>query len=119
MPETYFPINQEVSSFFVKFAPEGHVESRVDDTAVIKLLDEDRGRDKMYTLKISKKGGKMSLYDSRITRPFFWTEQTEREVDTAIDTHTMRIMQEDYVGFWIMYRYETGIGGQLRYEFKI
>jgi len=113
MPETYFPINQDVTSFFVKFAPEGDIESTEDDTAVIKLIDDDLSRDKMYTIKIAKKGGKISLYNSQITRPFFFDSQTERQVDTATDTHTMRRMQEDYVGFWVIYKYESGIGGQL------
>jgi len=113
MPETYFPVNQDVTSFFVKFAPEGDIESTDDDTAVIKLIDDDLSRDKMYTIKISKNGGKISLYNSQITRPFFFDTQTEREMDSTTDTHTMRRMQEEYVGFWVIYKYESGIGGQI------
>ena len=52
LPETYFPVNQEVSSFFVKFPGHGEVTSTEDDTAVIKLLDDKRSRDKMYTIKV-------------------------------------------------------------------
>ena len=85
--------DQDVTSFFVKFAPEGDIESTDDDTAVIKLIDDDLSRDKMYTIKISKNGGKISLYNSQITRPFFFDTQTEREMDSTTDTHTMRRMQ--------------------------
>ena len=117
MPETYYPVNQEVSSFFVKFAPQGDIESTDDDTAVIKLIDEDLDRTKMYTIKISKKGGKMALYDSRLTSPFFFGQtQNDREVDTAADSHTTRLMQEEFVGFWVMYKYEEGYGGQIRWD---
>ena len=73
LPETYFPLNQETASFFVKFPGEGDVAATDDDTAVIRLLDERRGRDKMYSVKIRRATGKISLYDSRITRPFFFT----------------------------------------------
>ena len=115
VPETYFPVNQEVSSFFVKFAPEGDIESTAEDTAVVRLLDAARGKEKMYSVKISKKGGKLALLDSRITRPFFFTDsRTEREVDSATDTRTTRLMQEDYVGFWLTHRYEPGYGAQIR-----
>ena len=116
VPETYFPVNQEVSSFFVKFAPEGDIESTAEDTAVVRLLDGARGKEKMYSVKISKKGGKLALLDSRITRPFFFTDsRTEREVDSATDTRTTRLMQEDYVGFWVTHRYEPGYGAQIRW----
>ena len=60
-------------------------------------------------VKISKKGGKISLHDSRITRPFFFETQTEREVDSVSDTTTMRLMQEQYVGFWVIHKYESGM----------
>ena len=114
-PETYFPVNQEVSSFFVKFATAGDIDSTDDDTAVIRLLDDKKSRDKMYSIKISKKGGEIALYDSRVTRPFFFENNSERKVDSVTDTHTMRLMQEQFVGFWIIYRYESGYGGQIRY----
>lgn len=117
VPETYYPVNQEVTSFFVKFAPEGDIESTDDDTAVIRLLDSDRSRNKMYTIKISKEGGKMSLYHSQITSGFFLlgNSQSEREVDTATDPRTTRMMQEDFVGFWVKYKYESGYGGQVSF----
>ena len=41
--------------------------------AVIRLMDQNRGTDKMYSIKIKRKTGTVSLYDSRITRPFFFT----------------------------------------------
>ena len=72
-PETFFPLNKDVSSFFVKFPPETDIEATEDDMAVIRLLDQKRGTDKMYSIKIRRKTGKVSLYDSRITRPFFFT----------------------------------------------
>ena len=115
VPETYFPLNQETSSFFVKFAPEGDVEATEEDTAVIRLLDERQGQDKMYSVKIKRSTGKISLLDSRITRPFFFTSQTEREVDTAtVDINTSRQLAVDYVGFWIKFKYEPGYGAQIR-----
>ena len=117
VPETYYPVTQEVTSFFVKFAPEGDIESTDDDTAVIRLLDGDRSRNKMYTIKISKEGGRMSLYHSQITSGFFLlgNSQTEREVDTATDPRTTRMMQEDFVGFWVKYKYESGYGGRVSF----
>ena len=73
VPETFFPLNKEISSFFVKFPPESDIEATEDDTAVIRLMDQNRGTDKMYSVKIRRKTGKVSLYDSRITRPFFFS----------------------------------------------
>ena len=73
IPETFFPLNKEISSFFVKFPSEADIEATEDDTAVIRLMDQNRGTDKMYSVKIERKTGKVSLYDSRITRPFFFS----------------------------------------------
>ena len=73
LPETFFPLNKETSSFFVKFPAEADIEATEDDTAVIRLMDQNRGTDKMYSFKIQRKTGKVSLYDSRITRPFFFS----------------------------------------------
>ena len=38
------------------------------DVAVIRLMEKDKDRRKMYTIKIFREGGKIALYESRITR---------------------------------------------------
>ena len=38
--------------------------------------------------------------------------QTEREVDSVSDTATMRLMQEQFVGFWVIHKYESGMCAQ-------
>ena len=127
VPETHYPVTQEVTSFYVKFAPEGDIESTEEDTAVIRLMDSDRyviiviiifividftiitllsliviiiiiivrSRSKMYTIKVSKEGGRMSLLHSQFSTPFFLlgNSQTEREVDTATDPRWLNINQ--------------------------
>ena len=123
VPETHYPVTQEVTSFYVKFAPEGDIESTEEDTAVIRLMDSDRyviivigiiiiifvtiitllsliviiiivrSRSKMYTIKVSKESGRMSLLHSQFSTPFFLlgNSQTEREVDTATDPRWLTI----------------------------
>ena len=34
----------------------------------------------MYTVKIFREGGKIGLYESRITRNFFFSNENDREV---------------------------------------
>ena len=41
--------------------------------------------------------------------------ESEREVDTAsLDINTSRQLGQDYVGFWVMFKYEAGYGAQIR-----
>ena len=37
----------------------------------------------------------------------------DREVAVYADPQTLRRLEDDYVGFWVQYRYEEGYGGQL------
>ena len=38
------------------------------------------------------------------------------EVAKFEDFETRRRMEDDYVGFWVQYKYDEGYGGQLRYR---
>jgi len=115
VPETLFPISGDTSVFFVNLGSLGDIGSQEDDTAVIRLLDDKKEKEKMYTIKIYREGGKIALYESRITRSFFFSSsQTEREVSTSNDLQMIRRLEQDFVGFWVQYKFEEGYGGQLR-----
>lgn len=87
-----------------------------DEAAVVRLLGPDLDREKMYSVKVYRKDGRVALYDSKITRTFFFANEAEREVDTATDFQTLRRLQQGFVGFWLRYKYEPGYGGQIRYK---
>ena len=120
VPQTVFPIQHDefyrsdVGVFFLTLGPLGNGENDVDDTAVIRLLDQDKDRKKMYTIKIFRKLGKIAIYDSQITRSFFFSNENDKQVAKYEDPITLRKLEAGYVGFWIQYKYEDGYGGQLR-----
>ena len=45
--------------------------------------------------------------------PSFLILLDDREVAVYADPQTLRRLEDDYVGFWVQYRYEEGYGGQL------
>jgi hypothetical protein len=85
-----------------------------DDVAVVRLLDDEKDRRKMLTIKLHRKEGRLVLYESKITRSFFFSNENDREVAKFEDFEMKRRMEEGYVGFWVQYKYDEGYGGQLR-----
>jgi len=119
VPETIFPMvkdaetTMDVGVFFVSLGPSQRSGNKGDDTAVIRLLDEAKDRKKMLTIKIDRKSGKVALYESKITRNFFFSNENDKEVAKFKDSQMKRRMEEGYVGFWVQYRYQEGYGGTL------
>ena len=64
-----------------------------NDVAVIRLLGREKDRRKMYTIKIFREGGKIALYESRITRSFFFSNENDREVAVFADPKTLRRLE--------------------------
>ena len=125
VPETIFPIDHDeyfradVAVFFVTLGSMNDGGNDQKDTAVIRLLDNMKDRRKMYTIKIFREKGKIALYESKITRSFFFSNENDREVAAYEDPQTLRRLEQDYVGFWVQYKYDEGYGGQLRYFPKL
>ena len=119
VPETVFPVEHQeylrsdIAVFYVSLGDVFDINNRQEDVAVIRLLGKKKDRRKMYTIKIFREGGKIALYESRITRSFFFSNENDREVASYADPQTLRRLEEDYVGFWVQYKYEDGYGGQL------
>jgi hypothetical protein len=113
VPETVFPMSQDTFAFFVTLGSPDDVGNREDDTAVIRLLDEKKDKQKMYSIKIYREEGKIALYESKITRSFFFENENDREVAQSNDLQTFRKLELGYVGFWVQYKYEEGYGGQI------
>jgi len=119
VPETTFSVENDdtfradIAVFYVKLGSMFEVSSDEKDVAVIRLMEKDKDRRKMYTIKIFREGGKIALFESRITRSFFFSNENDREVAVYADPQTLRRLEEDFVGFWVQYKYEEGYGGQL------
>jgi len=114
VPETVFPMTQDIGAFFVTLGSLDDVGNLEDDTAVIRLLDDKKDRQKMYSIKIYREDGKIALYESKITRSFFFaTSETDREVAKTESFQTQRQLEQGFVGFWVQYKYEAGYGGTL------
>jgi len=119
VPETSFPVEfddyyqADIAVFYVKLGSVFDVGNKDEDVAVIRLMNREKDRRKMYTVKIFREGGKIALYESRITRSFFFSNENDREVAVYADPQTLRRLEDDFVGFWIQYKYEEGYGGQL------
>ena len=119
IPETSFPVDfddyyqADIAVFYVNLGSVFDVGNKDEDVAVIRLMNKEKDRRKMYTVKIFREGGKIALYESRITRSFFFSNENDREVAVYADQQTLRRLEEDFVGFWVQYKYEEGYGGQL------
>jgi hypothetical protein len=85
-------IQEKIYENFYVQGPPYESKNSGDDIAVVRLLDDDKDRKKMLTIKFHRKEGRLVLYESKITRR----------------------MEDDYVGFWVQYKYDEGYGGQLR-----
>ena len=74
IPETSFPVNHDeeynadISVFYVTLGSVFETGNNEEDVAIIRLMDKDKDRRKMYTIKIFREGGKIAMYESRITR---------------------------------------------------
>jgi len=117
VPETIFPLvrddarDADVGVFFISLGSESLNSN--DDVAVLRLLDERKDRRKMYSIKLDRRKGKIGIYESKITRNFFFSDETDKEVASFTDYQTKTQMESGYVGFWMMYKYEEGYGGKL------
>ena len=70
-------------------------------------------------IKIFREEGKIALYESKITKSFFFENENDREVAESNDLQTFRKLEVGYVGFWVQYKYEAGYGGQIRCVHKL
>jgi hypothetical protein len=85
-----------------------------DDVAIVRLLDDLKSPRKMYTVKWYRRDGKISISESTRTRSFFFENDRDAERASIDDIDTLSRMQQGYVGFWIQYRFDTGVnGGQI------
>ena len=90
---------------FIKFGHEKR-KSRNNDQVFIRLLDENKSRRKMLTLRISRSSGRISLIESTVRSSFFFENNSEKKMASTDRLDIMKEMEQDYVGFWIMYRYK-------------
>merc|ERR1739847_208142 len=69
VPETIFPLardearDADVGVFFVSLGNGQESSNGGDDVAVLRLLDESKGRKKMYSIKIDRRKGKIAIYE--------------------------------------------------------
>ena len=85
-----------------------------DDIAILRLLDDSKNANKMYTVKWYRRNGQISISESTRTRSFFFANQRDTEVATIEDLDILTRIQTGFVGFWIQYKYdEISKGGLL------
>ena len=85
-----------------------------DDVAIVRLLDDVKSPRKMYTVKWHRRDGEISISESTRTRSFFFENESDRERASVDDLDILTRMQTGFVGFWIMYKYDSSVsGGQL------
>jgi len=119
VPDVVFPMKHDelfqsdVGVFFVTLGPVGEGDNDEEDVAVIRLMDLNKDRRKMYSIKVFRKSGKIGLYESKVTRSFFFSNENDRELDTYEDPQTLRRLEAGFVGFWVKYKFEDGYGGQI------
>ena len=81
----------------------------------MRLLNPNKSRRKMLTLRFRRRNGQISIQDSTVTSSFFFENNRDRTEASSDRIDIMKSMESDYVGFWIMYRYRNvRIGSQLR-----
>ena len=90
---------------FIKF---GHGKRNTlgakEDEVVLRLLDKNRSRHKMLSIRIGRQGGKFSIHESTRSSSFFFENERDQEMESINNPDIMDQMETDYVGFWIMYR---------------
>ena len=100
----------DVGTVYIRMGLDGST----DDVAIVRLLDENKSPQKMYTIKWYRRDGQISISESTRTRSFFFENENDRERATVDDLDILTRMQTGFVGFWIMYKYDNAVsGGQL------
>ena len=100
----------DVGTVYVSLGRDGST----DDVAIVRLLDDIKSPQKMYTVKWYRRDGQISISESTRVRSFFFENENDRERATVDDLDILTRMQLGFVGFWIMYKYDSAVsGGQL------
>ena len=102
----------DVVVVYVKLGDRENRDSR-NDVAILRLLDADKSPRKMLTVKFYRQDGKISISESTRSRSFFFENERDAERVSIDEPDITTRMQLDYVGFWIQYNYEEGLGGTL------
>ncbi len=101
----------DVATVYVNLGPT--ITGSLEDVAIVRLLDDLKSPRKMYTVKWYRRDGKIEISESTRTRSFFFENERDIERASIDDIDTLQRMQQDYVGYWIQYKYEDNVGGQL------
>ena len=105
----------DVAVVFIKFGSSISGSNPDHDEVVLRLLNPNKSRRKMLTLRFRRRNGQISIQDSTVTSSFFFENNRDRTEASSDRIDIMKSMESDYVGFWIMYRYRNvSIGSQLR-----
>ncbi len=106
--------------FFVRLQRSGSSGSsssgrrRGSSEAVVRLVDSGRSNRKMLSVKFSGSTGKISLTEAVRTRSFFFSDNERDHEKAAIsNSNLIARMEREFVGFWVRYRYEEGLGGTI------
>ena len=92
---------------FIKFGSSS-MGSRPDrDEVLLRLLNPNKSRRKMLTLRFRRSNGQISIQESTVTSSFFFENNRDRTEASSDRSDIMKVMESDYVGFWIMYRYRN------------
>ena len=92
---------------FIKFGSSSTRSSHDHDEVVLRLLNPNKSRRKMLTLRFRRRNGQISIQESTVTSSFFFENNRDRTEASSDRTDIMKTMESDYVGFWIMYRYRN------------
>ena len=118
VPEDLFPLERneglgvDQGVVFVKLGPPGQGNNR-QDVAIIRLLDEQKNDRKFYTIKFYRQSGKITISESTRSRSFFFENERDSERVSIDELDVITRMQLSYVGLWIHYKHEDGLGGTL------
>ena len=97
-------MDADVAVVFVKFGSSTGSNSH-NDEAVLRLLNPNKSRRKMLTLRFTRKNGKISIQESTVSSSFFFENNRDKTEASSDRLDITKSMESDYVGFWIMYRY--------------
>ena len=90
---------------FIKFGSSSMGHDR--DEVVLRLLNPNKSRRKMLTLRFRRSNGQISIQESTVTSSFFFENNRDRTEASSDRNDIMKAMESDYVGFWIMYRFRN------------
>ena len=97
----------DVAVVFIKFGSSTSGSNPDHDEVVLRLLNPNKSRRKMLTLRFRRRNGQISIQDSTVTSSFFFENNRDRTEASSDRIDIMKSMESDYVGFWIMYRYRN------------